>query len=252
METNRNNAEQSDNNNNGTYLKIPPLLPPNPRDAASTPRDFVCAVCFELPLSAADALVTPCCQHVFCEKCLAAAIRTSHACPLDRKPIANREEAKPLDGLSKRVFESIPVVCARDGCGWEGCLGSYRPHAEDCALKALVSDRSKLDLAQMLRKAERDLEEKTCQYERVKGYLDAMADRVAEELEEKVKVIENYEKLQRQFACFRKHMVEAVAKYEIKVGGLEKEKAELVAMLGAATVAGNHQCDVHPAKRTKN
>ena len=249
METNRNNAEQQ-SNNNGMYPKIPPLLPPNPRDAATTPQDFVCAVCFELPLSAREALLTPCCQHVFCEKCLVAAIRSSHACPLDRKPIASREEAKPLDGLSKRVFESIPVVCARDGCGWEGCLGSYSAHAEDCALKALVSDKSKLDLAQMLRRAERDLEDKTCQYERVKGYLDAMGDRIAEEIEEKVEVLDNYEKLQRQVACFREAMVEAMVKNEKKVADLEREKAELLAMLGSV-MKGDHICVAQPAKRKK-
>ena len=89
---------------------IPRILPPKPLDPASTPKDFICAVCYELPLSASDALVTPCCQHVFCAGCIKVSLQTKRECPFDRKKLRSRELNR-LDGLSRRVFESIPVTC---------------------------------------------------------------------------------------------------------------------------------------------
>ena len=67
-----------------------------------------------------------------------------------------------LDGLSRRVFESIPVTCPIEGCNWKGCVGNYYRHAEECS----VSDVCKLELARMVRKVQADLNEKARLFEK--------------------------------------------------------------------------------------
>lgn len=232
METNDSNALPPGDNGN-PFLNIPPILPPKSRDDGVLSKDFVCAVCYELPISAREALVTPCCQHVFCKKCITTAIRTTGVCPLDRKSLStlfSNRANRPvlLEGLSKRVFESIPVVCPRDGCSWKGWLSGYCSHAEDCALSASVSDTSKLDLAKKLHNAERQLKFTRNRCRRLKENLDGVVDRLEENSNDYKKLIEEYEKFRKRHNYFKELVGSKMDKLEKKVSKLEKEKAEFV------------------------
>lgn len=234
MESNNNSAWPGDN---GTpFLNIPPILAPKTRDDGVLSQDFVCAVCCELPASAQEAVVTPCCHHVFCTKCMTAAIQTAGVCPLDRKSLSmvgRTNRPVLIDGLPKRVFESIPVVCPRDGCSWEGLLSGYRSHAEDCAVSASVSETSKLDLAKKLQKADIQLDCARKWYRKLKGSLDGVIESLEESTKESDYISREYKNFKRRHNHFKKLVGDDMDKLEKKVSELEKEKAELLTKLSA-------------------
>lgn len=168
----------------GTIARI---AAPKSRDQTTTPDDFVCAVCHELPISADDSRVTSCCHHLFCKGCIDQSIRANNACPFCRADLTNtagRHEAsgKPLDGIARRVFESVPVACSREGCIWEGCVGAYLGHAEECS----VSTVSKVELGRMVRQLQADLKEKTRLYEGALDDMNGMVNHLQDELKEKI------------------------------------------------------------------
>ena len=201
---------------------IPRILPPKPLDPASAPKDFICAVCYELPISASDALVTPCCQHVFCAGCIKVSLQTKRECPFDRKKLRSRELNR-LDGLSRRVFESIPVTCPIEGCNWKGCVGNYYRHAEECS----VSDVCKLELARMVRKVQADLNEKARLFEKTKKVLEETVDQLEEETRQMDEFLASNREERRRQRQFENHYQQVEQMWEFEEKTLREEIARL-------------------------
>ena len=88
---------------------------------------MMCTLCQELPL---DPVVTPC-NHMFCRDCIHEALHHRSECPNDRQRLTSAS-LKPIDGIAKRVWEQIGVMCPSSGCNWTGTVGNYRNHALRC------------------------------------------------------------------------------------------------------------------------
>lgn len=170
------------------------------------------------PPSADEVRITPCCHHVFCADCIVKAVEDAGFCPLDRKGL-NCDDLKELDGLSKRIFESVPVVCSRDGCNWEGSLGRFWNHAEDCSYASSVSAMSKVEVAKTLHEVERKHRTFRERVVRTHHYNKAIF----------LKCCEESERHKNRHILLKQDL----EKLETKVTNLEKEKEELTAKLDA-------------------
>jgi hypothetical protein len=88
---------------------------------------MMCTLCQELPL---DPVVTPC-SHIFCRDCIHEALRHRSECPNDRQRL-NSAMLEPIDGIARRVWEQIGVMCPTPNCSWTGTIGNYKNHANRC------------------------------------------------------------------------------------------------------------------------
>lgn len=139
-----------------------------------------------------------------------------------------------LDGLSRRVFESISVTCPREGCEWKGCVGNYYRHAEECSL----SDVCKLELARMLRKVQADLKDKARLFDKTKKVLEETVDQLEEERRQMDEVLasnRDIRKRQRQFENYYRRVdsVRDLEEEQIReeIARLRKENGDLRTLL---------------------
>ena len=100
---------------------------------------MICTLCQELPL---DPVVTPC-NHMFCRDCIREALHHRSECPNDRQRLT-AGSLKPIDGIARRVWEQIGVMCPTPSCGWTGTVGNYKNHALRCQ-RLLQNDGGSVD-----------------------------------------------------------------------------------------------------------
>ena len=128
-----------------------------------------------------------------------------------------------LDGLSRRVFESISVTCPIQGCNWKGCVGNYYRHAEECSL----SDVCKLELGRMLREVQADLNEKARLFEKTKKILEETVDQLEEERAQMNDFLASNREERRRQRHFENHHQQVEQTWEFEEKVLREEIARL-------------------------
>lgn len=128
-----------------------------------------------------------------------------------------------LDGLSRRVFESISVICPKEGCAWKGCVGNYYRHAEECS----VSDVCKLELSRMLRKVQAELTEKARLFEKTKKVLEETVDELEEERRQMGEFLSSDREERKRQRQFENHYRQVEQMRELEEEALREEIARL-------------------------
>lgn len=106
--------------------------PPNRSLLQESPCAFECPICFGIPL---DPILTPKCEHIFCNTCITQALQHSEHCPTCRAPFS-QGQIKSLErgSMLYRMWSQIPVQCrnADRGCSWRGYVSEYQSHVQIC------------------------------------------------------------------------------------------------------------------------
>lgn len=102
-----------------------------PVRSEEVPSDFMCAICFGVPLL--PTLTR--CEHLFCEGCIKRALESMPSCPNCRTN-CNQGQIRGLaqGTLPHRVWGGIIVKCPKhnSGCGWTGLAIDAVDHIEIC------------------------------------------------------------------------------------------------------------------------
>ena len=95
------------------------------------PNDFVCSICFGIPLKPT---LLPC-EHIFCEQCAKKALYFSESCPNCRHGCMEDEPKRLKPGTCLyRIWSSIVVKCPKhnQGCSWTGQVKNVESHLTQC------------------------------------------------------------------------------------------------------------------------
>lgn len=103
----------------------PTLLKPE-----SVPSDLICSICQDVPFL--NPVIARGCEHVFCRACIDESWNLKPECPVDRRPLLNKEDmCQPLSGILLRIWSQIPIACGHhETCSWRGELGNYTEHLQ--------------------------------------------------------------------------------------------------------------------------
>lgn len=95
-------------------------------------KQFECPVCLQV---IEDPILTPC-DHHFCRNCF-----QSDRCYVCRTHV---KEIKPLNRISRKIYESLRLKCSFEGCNQEITLVNMKTHESSCPLQEVKKLRNEV------------------------------------------------------------------------------------------------------------